>query len=308
MHEESALSQELAKVTIQERRWAKGKHLVVILAISMVVAFEIAIFLPLVKNMSDLGNEDALGVVQVSGVIEADSLAGANRVIPRLKVAFEDERVKRVAVYIDSPGGAPVEAERISAYMSQMRAKTGKPVVAVIGNLGASAGYMIALGADSIVAGRYSLVGSIGAVIQSWDLSRVLEKVDVTPKVYASGKLKSMLNPFLPSTAEGNAKAQNLADSAGTLFAADVAKRRGKKLTSTDYATGEVWNGEQAKALGLIDELSTLDEYAARHNLVVKGFGPTEQRGFAGLAAVASDALVNSLTRTGAELAPLTLR
>jgi protease IV len=225
--------------------------------------------------------EPSVGLVKVEGQISASSkLASADKVVPALKRAFEDKNVKRVVIYIDSPGGAPVEAERIMDAVKQLRQKHDKPVQAVIGNLGASAGYMVALSADEIVSGKYSLVGSVGAVLMSWDVHKALEKYDVKAKSYASGKLKSMLNPFEASTPEGEAKAQALVDDLGQQFAALLQARRGSKLTqpAPTYTTGEVWGGEVALKLGLVDANGTLETLmAAQPELKLVHFGPVER-------------------------------
>lgn len=283
----AALAIELSKVTIQERRWAKAKHFVTLLALALIVFFEVTLLGPFLVRAVTPEKGDALGVVRLSGEMKADARGGADKVVPALRAAFEDQRVKRVALYIDSPGGSPVEAERIRTYMQAKRKETGKPTVAIISNMGASAAYLSALGADEIVSARFSLVGSIGAMVQGWDVSRALEKLDVSHSVYVSGHLKSMLNPFLPPTEEAKAKAQMLADRAGQLFSEEVAAARGDKLKTKDYATGEVWDGERAKEMGLVDHLNTLDGYAEQHKLKVLAFGPVEKKGLGLLGAMA---------------------
>ena len=226
--------------------------------------------------------EPAVALVKVEGQISATAkLASADKVVAALKRAFEDTNVQRVLLYIDSPGGAPVEAERIMDAVAELRKKHPKPIQAVIGNLGASAGYMVALSADDIVSAKYSLVGSIGAILQSWDVHRVLEKYDVKAKTYASGKLKGMLNPFEPSTPEGEAKAQALVDELGRQFETLLKERRGKKLTQAPdtYATGEVWGGQDALGLGLVDSNGTIETIMATHpDLKLVNFGPFERK------------------------------
>ena len=195
--------------------------------------------------------------------------------------AFDVVVFKRVLLYIDSPGGAPVEAERISDAVAELRKKHNKPIQAVIGNLGASAGYMVAMSADEIISAKYSLVGSIGAILQSWDVHRVLDKYDVKAKTYASGKLKGMLNPFEPSTPEGEAKAQALVDELGRQFEMLLVERRGKKLTQpiANYTTGEVWGGQDALGLGLVDSNGTIETLMSQHpDLKLVDFGPFERK------------------------------
>lgn len=201
-----------------------------------------------------------VGVVHIEGEIAAGKPAGADQVIPALDKAFSDANVKAVVLSIDSPGGAPVEAERIYTEMAALKAKYAKPVVAVISNLGASAAYMIALHADKIVAGKYSIVGSIGAIMAGWRLDRTLAKVDVTQRVYASGPLKAFLNPFTPVSPEVDAKAKHLVEQMGQVFVQELKTTRGSKLKpGVDYGTGEPWGGLEAKELGLVDAIGTLD-------------------------------------------------
>jgi len=219
---------------------------------------------------------DVAGVVRIEGEISNGSLASADRVIPVLRSAFEAPNVKVVVLAIDSPGGAPVEAERIYRAIESFRKKNPKPVVAVIQNIGASAAYMIALHTDRIYAANYSLVGSVGAVLSSWDFSKALERLHVSQRVYASGELKSMLNPFLPTTPEAERKAMDLVRGMGDSFKAEVASARGKRLVQdVDYATGEVWTGAQAVKIGLVDEIGTLDEVVGiRYGLKTHVMGP----------------------------------
>ena len=101
---------------------------------------------------------NVIGVVRIEGPIDARERASADNIIPLLEKAFGNPSVKGVVLQIDSPGGAPVEAERISTAIVSLKKKHGKEVVAVINNIGASAAYMIAVHADKIVAAKYSSV------------------------------------------------------------------------------------------------------------------------------------------------------
>jgi protease-4 len=207
--------------------------------------------------------KDIVGVVRIEGPISSGSLASAEKVIPVLRKAFEAENVKAVVLSIDSPGGSPVEAERINYIIDELKRKHNKPVYAVIHNVGASAAYMISLHADEIYAGRYSIVGSIGAVMASWDLHKALARLDVYQKVYASGNLKAMLNPFIESTPAAENKAQSIVDLMGQRFYSELKAKRGHALVSDiQYDSGEVWDGETAKTIGLIDAVATIEQVA----------------------------------------------
>lgn len=241
---------------------------------------------------------DVVGVVRIEGPIASNERASAESIVPLLEKAFANPNVKAVVLSIDSPGGAPVESERIYTAIGSLKRKHPKPVVAVINNIGASAAFLIALHADKIVAGKYSLVGSIGAIMAPWRLDRAIAKFDVTQRVYASGRLKSFLNPFTPVSPEVDVKAQKLVDQLGTFFLEEVMARRGTRLKQgVDVATGEVWPGPEAKDLGLVDSVGTLDEYvSATWGMRTYDFGPSAQ-GLQLLGNTLQDALVGSVQR-----------
>lgn len=220
---------------------------------------------------------NVVGIVRIEGPIGSTERASAENIIPILEKAFGNPNVKGVVLHIDSPGGAPVEAERISAAINSLKARHRKEVVAVINNLGASAAYMVALNADKIIAAKYSFVGSIGAIMAPWQLDKAIAKADVAQRVYASGKLKAFLNPFTPVSPEVDRKAQQLVDQMGGFFLAEVKARRGQALKANiDFGTGEVWPGPEAKEIGLVDAVSTVDDYVAVHwGLKPYDYGPS---------------------------------
>lgn len=257
-----------------ERRWRLIKRWL------LVGAGSISFLLYLFSYASSLGwkwipNSEITAVIRIDGEISSGSTASADRVVPLLRKAFEAPNVKAVVLSIDSPGGAPVEAERIYQAITSFKKKHNKPVVSVINNVGASAAYMVALHTDKIYAANYSLVGSVGAVLTGWDFHKALEKLDISQRVYASGKLKSMLNPYLPMTPEAERKAQEMVQLMGQRFKQEVQAARGTKLKGdVDYTTGEVWDGAQAKEIGLIDEIGTLDTVTDKWGSPAHDFGP----------------------------------
>ena len=241
-----------------------------------------------------------IGIVHIDGEISSASPSSADKIVPVLERAFEANNVVQVVLAIDSPGGAPVEAERIGNAVATFKKKYPKPVVAVISNVGASAAYMIALRADKIIAGKYSLVGSIGALIAPWQLSRALDRLEISQQVFASGHLKSFLNPFTPPSQDAQAKAQDLVDHVGHTFLRELEQGRTKLLrTGVDYGSGEVWSGLEAKELGLIDDIGTVDDYvAAQKDLKAFNFGPHAE-GLAQLASLFSSSLPSAINEIG---------
>jgi protease IV len=280
---------DILKERISNRRWSLVKRGLWVLAIVLSLVYYVA-FVMTSMGYRMMPSSEIVGVVKIHGEISSMGLASAEKVIPALRRAFVAPNVKAVALSIDSPGGAPVEAERIFNAIEQFKKSHPKPVYAFINNLGASAGYMIAIHADQIYAANYSLVGSIGAVISGWDFHKAMEKLNVGQRVYASGALKSLMNPYAAMTPEAEAKASSLVHAMGQRFKQDVIAARGARLTTkADIATGEVWNGAEAKAMGLIDEIGTMDDViAAKHSIKTFDFGPGKP-GIPGLSAISED-------------------
>jgi protease-4 len=274
-----AMANVVLKDIIIERRRERTWKLLKRAAFSLMFLIGVSYWFMLkakVEGWDPIPRASLVGVVTVDGEISDSSLASADKIIPALKKAFEAKNVKAVVIQINSGGGAPVEAERINYIIDEWKVKYKKPVFAVINNVGASAAYMIALHADKIYAGRYSIVGSIGAVMSTWDVHQALEKYDVHRKVYASGELKAMLDPFTAPTEAAEAKAHEMVSIVGKRFANDLFERRGKSLIEgVKYDTGEIWDGETALELGLIDGIGTVESVAAQFpDTKTHDFGP----------------------------------
>jgi protease IV len=250
---------------------------------------------------------DVVGVVRLEGEMADGALASAERGIPALRKAFESNHVRGVVLSIDSPGGAPLEAERIYKAIETFRKAHPKPVVAVINNLGASAAYMVALHADQIVAGNYSLVGSVGAILSGWDAHQALNRLGLSQRVYASGELKSLMNPFVPMSPQSERKARDLVEQMGGAFVAELKQHRQARLApGVDFASGGVWGGAEAKRLGLVDEVATIDQVVQSRwpGLSVHEYGP--RAGGLPFASTAASWLQDVLAKTIAK--PLSLR
>ena len=134
-------------------------------------------------------------VIPVNGVIVAgegpspfaSSMASAEKICTNLKMAKKDRSVKAVIMHINSPGGEVVASDQIHHAILEVR-KSGKPVVAVIGTMGASGGYYIACASDKIIAHRLSITGSIGVIIQNYKYYDLLKKIGVKSDTYTSCK------------------------------------------------------------------------------------------------------------------------
>lgn len=207
-----------------------------------------------------LPTDDAVAVVPISGVIAQEAKASADSVITVLDRLFETEKVKGIILLIDSGGGSPTEAERITRFIDAEQERTKKPVVAVCASMCASAAYMIAIHADKVYAGQYSWTGSIGAIMKGWDFKPLMDRFEIGQRVFASGPLKDLMNPFAEMSPAMAEKLGQLVDKTGSTFAEEVQRLRGASLaTDRNLFTGEVWTGADSLALGLVDEIGTVE-------------------------------------------------
>ena len=160
---------------------------------------------------------------------------------------------------INSPGGSPVQAGYIYDEVKRLRAEyPDKKVYAVIKDIGASGGYYIAAAADEIYADRASLVGSIGVTAASFGFVDLMEKMGVERRNFTAGEHKSFLDPFAPLQEDEKEFWETVLESTHKQFIQRVKEGRGERLVEADKLfSGLIWNGEQARDLGLIDDLGS---------------------------------------------------
>ncbi|MFM8680529.1 MAG: signal peptide peptidase SppA [Alphaproteobacteria bacterium] len=189
----------------------------------------------------------------ISGVITDDAAR-----IRTLRELAEDGRARALVLRIDSPGGTVVASEEL---YRQVRAIAERmPVVAVLGQTAASGGYMVALGADRIVAREGTVTGSIGVLMQTADVSGLLRKLGVSMEQIRSVPLKAVPNPLEPLTDEGRRAVREIIEDMHAMFVGMVAERRGLDADrALRVSDGRVHTGRQALPLGLVDELGGED-------------------------------------------------
>lgn len=220
------------------------------------IVLALAVIGVLVVRSAGLVGSPYIARLTVAGVITDEP-----RRIRALENLATDPKVKALIVRIDSPGGTVVGGE---ALFRQLRSLSEKmPVVAVLGQTAASGGYMTALGADWIIAREGTITGSIGVLMQTADVTGLLDKLGVSMEQIKSSPLKAVPNPFEPLTDEGRRAVKALIDDTYDLFVGMVADRRKlDREAALKVADGRVFTGRQAKAMGLVDQLG--GEEAAR--------------------------------------------
>jgi len=204
-----------------------------------------------------------LGLVEFDGVIDSESPANAERIIEGVEAAWEAPDSVAVVLHINSPGGSPVQSQRIYDSVMRLRERGDKPIIAVIEDIGASGAYYVAAAADEIVASPASLVGSIGVIYAGFDLEDAIQRLGVERRVFTAGDNKAFLDPFSDISPQQREFWQKVLETTHRQFIDDVKAGRGDRLADDpSLFSGLVWTGEQALDLGLVDSLGSIDDVA----------------------------------------------
>lgn len=223
---------------------------------------DLATRLPLSAAQWDRG--PSVAVVKLHGVITpAPSPLGRGvinlaTVETALTRAFALDRLRAVALSINSPGGSATQSALVADRIRGLADETGVPVLAFCEDVAASGGYWLACAADEIIAHPTSLVGSIGVVSQGFGLHGLLERFGIERRLYTAGPNKARLDPFLPERDDDVVWLKSMQAELHDMFQQWVCARRGAALADEDLFTGEVWTGRRAVELGLVDQLGTL--------------------------------------------------
>ena len=259
---DSALVVAVRELTAETRRARRWRALFTALPILILLLFALAV----VGGESSLPSPDEhTARIDVFGPIMSQAPASAEFVNQSLRAAFEEDRAKGVVLRINSPGGSPVQADRISEEIRRLKLEyPDKRLYAVVEDLCASAAYYIAVEADEIYVNGASLVGSIGVIAAGFGFTELIKEWGIERRVTASGRHKAMLDPFLPQDPEAEAHLQGLVDEIHQQFRDAVKVARGERLAASDEELfdGRIWTGEQARRMGLVDGLSDVAQVA----------------------------------------------
>ncbi|MAZ40419.1 MAG: S49 family peptidase [Legionellales bacterium] len=232
-------------------------------------------------------NKPHVGVVDVKGEIAEDGRANASNINEALDEAFEDKKTVAVMLYIDSPGGSPVQAGEVYQHLHYLEKQNPKTkVYAVCTDMCASGAYYIAAGANYIYADKASLVGSIGVLMNGFGFVDTLQKLGISRRLLTAGSEKGFLDPFSPMKPQDQAYMQNMLNVIHQQFINAVQTGRGTRLKNDPLLfSGLVWTGQQALPLGLIDGIATPEQVARdiikNENLVNYSIEPSPFEKFA---------------------------
>ncbi len=192
---------------------------------------------------------DEIARFQVNGVILDD--LDRDEILTEIA---DNDRVKALVLRINSPGGSTAGSEALYASLRATAAK--KPVVAVLGEVAASGGYIAAIGADHIVARGNTLTGSIGVIMEYPNFTELMDKVGIGYETVRSSEIKAEPSPFRPTNPAARALDQAMVNDGFAWFRGLVSERRALEGARLDaVATGGIFTGRVALGNGLIDEI-----------------------------------------------------
>jgi len=174
--------------------------------------------------------------------------------VAQLEKAAADPRVRAVVLRINSPGGTVAATETVYEEILRFRERTGKPVVASFAEIAASGGYYIALACDEIIAQPSTITGSIGVIMQTFNVSRGMSMIGIEGRAVTSKRNKDIANPFAKIDEQHYAILQGIVDEFYAAFRGRVLDARPISSENEELVTdGRVFTGTEAVRLGLAD-------------------------------------------------------
>ena len=227
-------------------------------------------------------NDSKIAVIYLRGIITAAEPGTLGvTMVDDLKIQFEqasnDEKVKAIVFYVDSPGGEVTASDSIYNAVKKVRDGAKKPVVVYMGSLAASGGYYVSCGGNWIMANETTLTGSIGVIMQSFKYHDLFNKVGLETITFKSGQFKDMMSGSRDMTQEEKDYVQKMVMDTYGKFVGIVARER--KLNEDDLrhglADGRVISGKDALAAKLINATGEVEDAYAKAMELGKAKGAT---------------------------------
>ena len=214
------------------------------------------------KVDGSLGKHTAL--IELNGVISAESNANADNLIGSLQDAFKDKNTAGIIMRCNSPGGSPVQAGLVNDEIRRQRTLHPEiPFYVVVEDMCASGGYYIAAAADKIYVNKASIVGSIGVLMDGFGFTGTMQKLGVERRLMTAGENKGFMDPFSPRNPKHEEFTKKMLADIHQQFIDVVKKGRGKRLKETpEMFSGLFWTGDKAIQMGLADAPGSVDSVA----------------------------------------------
>ena len=208
-----------------------------------------------------------VAVINATGIITSGrsgydpvngAVVGSDSLVEYIREARTNPAVKAIVLRVDSPGGSSAASDVIWREL-KISQRSGRPIIVSMSDLAASGGYYIALGGDAIVAQPGTLTGSIGVYTGKFVTTGTLDKLGANIESTSSGKHAEMNSPDRRFTPEERAKVEASMQAVYDQFVERAAEARHMMPEKIDaIAQGRVWTGQQARTLGLVDQLGGL--------------------------------------------------
>ena len=215
----------------------------------------------------DVGDRNVAVIVlagEITGGEQPPGTVGAESTARMLREARRDETIKAVVLRIDSPGGGTFASELIRDEIVALR-EAGKPVVASMGSLAASAGYYLSAATDEIFAHESTITGSIGVIVMSPTFDRTFAELGIATDGVGSTAWAAEFRGDRPLSDQRRQFLQQMTDTLYRDFVSSVADYRGMSFEEADrVAQGQVWTGTTAVDYGLVDALGGLEDAITR--------------------------------------------
>jgi len=193
--------------------------------------------------------------IEITGAIGSQT---REHVLDALKTV-EEKKYPALLLRIDSPGGTVADSQEIYSALKRLGKKI--KIIASFGNISASGGVYVGVGANHIVSNPGTITGSVGVIIRGNNLEKLLDKVGVSFQVIKSGPYKDILSFDRNLSDDERDILQQLIDSSYEQFVQTVAEGRNLTVeTVKGFADGRIFSGEQALKLGLVDRLGSEED------------------------------------------------
>lgn len=200
-------------------------------------------------KLATLAGEKQIARVAIEGTITEN-----RDQLKMLKDIAEADHVAGVLLFVNSPGGTTAGGEALFDSLREIAKK--KPVVAEFGTIAASAGYIVGLATDHIVARGNTITGSVGVIVQWPEVAQLLDKIGVKVNEVKSGVLKASPSPFVPLDEQGRKVAENMVSDGFKWFVGLVETRRGVKAADIPgLLEGRIFSGREALSVKLVDQI-----------------------------------------------------
>jgi len=263
---ERGVLEKLAMSAIQEQRRTRHWGIFFKVLTFGYLFFLLFLFMGWAGDRGDggLSGSKHTALIDLNGVIAADSNANADNLMSSLQDAFQDKNTAGVILRINSPGGSPVQAGLVNDEIRRLRALHPEiPLHVVVEDMCASGGYYIAAAADSIFVNKASIVGSIGVLMDGFGFTGTMQKLGVERRLMTAGENKGFMDPFSARNPKHEAFTKSLLDDIHQQFIGVVRAGRGKRLKETpEMFSGLFWTGDKAIEMGLADAFGSVDSVA----------------------------------------------